>query len=65
LTYTINFGDKTANGSGSQVVHAYETKGIYTATATVNDGNGHNVGRSLQVTVNDIPPAEPTGVSAN
>jgi hypothetical protein len=34
LTYTINFGDGT-NGSGSQVVHAYETKGTYTATATV------------------------------
>jgi hypothetical protein len=34
LTYTINFGDGTANGSGSQAVHAYKTKGTYTATAT-------------------------------
>jgi hypothetical protein len=65
LIYTINFGDGTANGSGSQAVHAYKTKGTYTATAPVNDGNGHIVGRSLQVTVDDIPPAEPTNVSAN
>jgi hypothetical protein len=65
LIYTISFGDGTANGSDSQVVHTYETKGTYTATVTVNDGNGHSVGRSLQVTVNDIPPAEPTNVSAN
>ena len=65
LAYTISFGDGTANGSGSQVVHTYETKGTYTATATVNDGNGHIVGKSLQVPVNDIRPAEPTNVSAN
>ncbi|NOR05212.1 MAG: PKD domain-containing protein [Deltaproteobacteria bacterium] len=70
LTYTINFGDGTANGSGSQVVHTYEAGAggpphIYTATVTVNDGNGNIVGESLQVTVDDIPPAEPTNVSAN
>ena len=71
LTYTINFGDGTANGSGSQVVHTYKAVAgedppyIYTATVTVSDGHGHSVGQSLQVTVNDIPPAEPTNVSAN
>ena len=65
LTYTINFGDGTANGSGSQVVHTYETKGTYTAEVSVDDGHGNIVGESLRVTVNDIPPAEPTNVSAN
>jgi hypothetical protein len=65
LTYTINFSDGTANGSGSEVVHTYETKGTYTAEVSVDDGNGHSVEESLQVTVNDIPPAEPTNVSAN
>ncbi|MCD6199655.1 MAG: PKD domain-containing protein [Deltaproteobacteria bacterium] len=65
MTYTISFGDGTANGSGSQVVHTYATKGTYTAEVSVDDGNGHIVGESLQVTVNDIPPAEPTNVSAN
>jgi hypothetical protein len=65
LTYTINFGDGTASGSGSQVMHTYATPGTYTATVTVNDGNGNSVGQSLQVTVNDIPPASPKNVSAN
>ena len=65
LTYTINFGDGTANGSGSEVVHTYETKGTYTAEVSVDDGKGHIVGESLQVTVSDIPPAEPTNVSAD
>ena len=65
LTYTINFGDGTANGSGSQVVHTYETQGTYTAEVSVDDGNGHTVAESLQVTVNDIPPTKPTNVTAN
>jgi hypothetical protein len=65
LTYTISFGDGTANGSGSQVVHTYETKGTYTAEVSVDDGHGHTVSKSLQVTVDDIPPAEPTNVTAN
>jgi hypothetical protein len=70
LTYTINFGDGTANGSGSEVVHTYEAGAgeppyIYTATVTVSDGHGHSVGQSLQVPVDDIPPAEPTNVSAD
>jgi hypothetical protein len=65
LTYMISFSDGTANGSGSQVVHTYETKGTYTAEASVDDGHGHTAAESLQVTVNDIPPAKPTNVSAN
>lgn len=47
------------------MVHTYETDGTYTAEVTVDDGNGHIVGESLQMTVNDIPPAEPTSVSSN
>ena len=65
LTYTINFGDGTANGSGSQVVHTYEAKGTYTAEVSVDDGHGHSVPETLQMTVNDIPPAKPTNISAN
>ena len=38
LTYTINFGDGTANGTSSQVEHKYEARGTYTATVTVSDG---------------------------
>ncbi len=62
LTYTVNFGDGTANGSGSQVEHTYETKGTYTAEVTVNDGNGNTVGEFLQITVDDVPPTKPTSV---
>ncbi len=64
LTYTVNFGDGTANGSGSQAVHTYETEGTYTAEVTVDDGHGNTVGESLQITVDDIPPDKPTGVTA-
>ena len=39
--------------------------GIYTAEVTVDDEHDYIVGESLQVTVNDVPPAEPTNVSAN
>jgi PKD repeat protein len=63
LTYTINFGDGTPNGSGSQVNHTYESAGIYTVEVTVDDGHGNIVGESLQVTVNDVPLAEPTNVT--
>ena len=52
-------------GVAAWVVHTYETEGTYTAEVSVDDGNGHSVEESLQVTVNDIPPAEPTNVSAN
>ena len=62
LAYTINFGDGTANGSGSQVVHTYATEGTYTADVTVDDGHGNIVGESLQIAVNDVPPAKPTSV---
>jgi PKD repeat protein len=65
VTYTINFGDGTTSGSGSQVMHTYATPSTYTATVTVSDGNGNSAGQSLQVTVNDLPPASPKNVSAN
>ena len=65
LTYTVNFGDGTANGSGSQAVHTYETEGTYAAEVTVDDGHGNIVGESLQITVDDVPPTKPTGVTAN
>jgi len=52
-------------GMVARWVHTYEAKGTYTATVTVSDGHGHSVSETLQMTVNDIPPAEPTNVSAN
>jgi PKD repeat protein len=65
LTYTINFGDGTASESGSEVVHTYASAGTYTADVTVDDGHGNTVGESLQIAVNEVPPAKPTSVTVN
>jgi hypothetical protein len=62
LTYTINFGDGTAGQSGSEAIHTYASAGTYTADVTVDDGHGNTVGKALQITVNDVPPAKPTSV---
>ncbi len=58
LSYSIDFGDGTAKGTGSQVTHTYMAKGTYTAKVTVSDGQGHSVAKNLQITVNDLPPAK-------
>ena len=63
LTYTINFGDGTASGIGRKAIHTYMSAGIYTADVTVDDGHGNIVGESLQIAVNDVPPAKPTSVN--
>ena len=65
LTYTINFGDGTGSESGSEAIHAYASAGTYTAEVTADDGHGNIVGESLQITVDDVPPTKPTGVTAN
>lgn len=63
LIYTVNFGDGTPNGSGSQVIHTYASAGTYTATLTVSDSHGHTAYESIQVTVDDLPPTPPGGIS--
>ena len=64
LTYTIDFGDGSSSTSGSSVTHAYTAQGTYTAKATVSDGQGHSVDKTLQIEVNDNAPAKVTGVEA-
>ncbi len=40
LTYSWNFGDGTANGSGVKPTHTYATPGTYNGTLTVSDNFG-------------------------
>ncbi len=61
LTYTISFGDGNS-ATGNNVTHAYTAAGQYTATLTVSDGNGGISTKQITITVNDLPPAAPTGV---
>jgi len=51
LTYSINYGNGTT-GTGVTSSHIYTT-GTYTATVTVNDGNGGTDTASVNITVND------------
>jgi PKD repeat protein len=51
VSYTWNFGDGTANGSGSTVAHTYTAAGNYTATLTVVDNAGLSATASVVVQV--------------
>ncbi len=61
LNYVIDFGDGSS-ATGKVVSHNYSTKGVYTVKATVSDGHGHSVEKTIQVTVKDEEPATVTGV---
>jgi MYXO-CTERM domain-containing protein len=56
LTYTWNFGDGTPVATGQSVMHTYGTRGTYTVTLTVTDGDGGSATRTAQVVVSDAPP---------
>ena len=57
FTYTWNFGDGTAQQSGSlDPSHTYPNPGSYTATVTVTDANQLTSSSSVVVTVNDVAP---------
>ncbi|MEM6801991.1 MAG: malectin domain-containing carbohydrate-binding protein, partial [Bacteroidota bacterium] len=52
LSYSWNFGDGNS-GSGLNPSHTYQNAGTYTATLTVNDGNGGTDQTSEQIVVNN------------
>src|SRR5258708_1058991 len=62
LTYSWNFGDGTANGTGVQPTHTYAVAGTYNGTLTVSDNLGQSsTPASFTVTVTANPVAAPGG----
>lgn len=55
LTYFWHFGDD-ASGSGSTITHTYADNGSYTATLTIQDGNGLTSTVTRPVTVTNLAP---------
>jgi hypothetical protein len=56
LTYDWDFGDGSAHGSGATTSHTYTTRGVYTVTLTVSDGQGLENQTTLQIDAdNDAP----------
>ena len=55
-SYSWNFGDNTAPGSGVTVNHLYQAAGTFTATLTVTDNRGKYRHHDSLVTVTVGPP---------
>ena len=56
VSYSWNFGDNTAAGSGATVSHTYSGTGSYTATLTVTDNQGATGATTRVITVASGPP---------
>ena len=54
LTYSWNFGDGSPDVTGSQVDHAYNQEGSFTASLTVDDGSGGSDTKTDLVTVTPL-----------
>jgi len=61
LTYSWNFGDGSAAGSGATPTHVWRNQGTYTATLTVTDGDGGTNSSSTTVTVANVAPTADAG----
>lgn len=54
VSYTWDFGDETAEGTGERVTHTYAKAGTYTVTLTVTDEAGNTANATATMTVYDI-----------
>ena len=61
-TYSWNFGDSSASGSGAVATHVFQNTGQYTVTLTVTDNRGATNSTSTTVTVRSIAAATRYGV---
>ncbi|MBN1160262.1 MAG: PKD domain-containing protein [Candidatus Diapherotrites archaeon] len=60
LTYSWDFGDGTAAGTGATPTHTYTTVGTYTATLTVTDSVGGTDSDTATVSISETPNVAPT-----
>src|SRR5262249_15888998 len=64
VSWAWNFGDG-ATSTVQNPSHTYASAGTYTVTLTVTHNAGLNPSTSKSVTVQDAPPAAPTGLTAS
>ncbi len=56
LSYLWDFGDGTAGSTAPDPQHTYTVNGVYTATLTLNDGQGGQASDSVVITVGNEQP---------
>ncbi len=58
LTYSWDFGDGSALGTGVTSSHTYSVPGVYIATLTANDGTNASVPATVSVSAGKLPSAK-------
>jgi len=56
LTYVWDFGDGSATATGNSQSHVYTDDGVFTATVTIEDGDGGSVVETTTATITNVAP---------
>ena len=64
LTYSWNWGDGTAAGTGATPTHVYRDNGAFTVTLTVTDPSGNTGTSTATATIANAPPVVNAGPDA-